>query len=488
VALLVALWPMHALANGRMPGANDVAFDYGDADHLVARATFGVMQSFDRGASWQWVCEQAIDTSGVIADPPLALTADGTQVLLPPTGGALLSRNLGCSWERAPSPLAGKRGVDLTLDPGDAAHLYVLMSTILEIDAQGFGVYENLLIETRDSGRSWELVATLPTDFEAETVEVAASDAKRIYVSGTASRNPRQGILQRSEDGGAMWVRTMLDLPAGTGSLLISAIDPNDADRLWLRVPARGDTIGLLPARLFLSEDKGASFRMLAGTQRGMFGFALSPDGTQLAYGGPMDGLFVGPSDGSGTFEKVSNLGVRCLRWPAQDALYACGSEPRDAFSLGVSRDRGQTFQGLYRMVETCPAECATGSSFAGVCQEAWETTRPWVEATGAMCAVEWAAPEDAGAGAENDAGADDARADDAGGELDAGAEDDAQVSEEDAGDVEVDTEDAGEKRANSDAGCSCGVVASEPDWAGPLLGCLSLLGLGAARRRRRGR
>src|SRR3954451_17459702 len=75
-----------ARANGRMPGANDVVFNAGVPQQLLARATFGIVQSLDAGDNWQWICEQAIDVSGVIADPPLALMADGTQVLLPPTG------------------------------------------------------------------------------------------------------------------------------------------------------------------------------------------------------------------------------------------------------------------------------------------------------------------------------------------------------------------------------------------------------------------
>jgi hypothetical protein len=67
--------------------------------------TFGLVQSFDRGASWQWICEQAINVSGEY-DPPMAVAADGSMVLLPPLadvdsglppGGALVSRDGGCS-------------------------------------------------------------------------------------------------------------------------------------------------------------------------------------------------------------------------------------------------------------------------------------------------------------------------------------------------------------------------------------------------------
>ena len=404
VAAFVWLFASSALANGRMPGANDLVLSAADPARLVARATFGIVQSADHGATWSWICEQAIDVSGVIADPPLALSEDGSLVLLPPTGSALVSADRGCNWVRASAPLAATRGADLTVDPSDAKRVLVVTSTLSVVDDKGFGSYENLIVETRDDARSWQLLATLPPDFEAETIEVAHSDARRIYVSGSDAHNPRLGVILRSEDGGATWSKSTLALPAGTGSLWISGIHPSDADRLWVRVAARGDTIGLLPARLYLSTDKGATFAMLASTTKGMFGFALSPDGSSLAYGGPGDGLYVGPSDGS-AFVKQSALAVRCLRWPRQDALYACASEPADPFSVGVSSDSGRSFRALYRLVDTCPATCAAETSFAGSCQAAWSQTRPFIAASAALCSVPWSAPRAAPA----DAGSSDA-------------------------------------------------------------------------------
>lgn len=398
--VLVGSWLLasSALANGRMPGANDLVFSAGDPARMVARATFGIVQSVDRGATWSWVCEQAIDVSGVVADPPITMTADGTLVLLPPTGSALVSSDRGCNWVRVAAPLVATRGADLTVDPSDEKRVLVVTSTLRKVDDAGFGVYENLVVETRDDARSFVLLATLPGDFEAETIEVARSDARRIYVSGSDAHDPRLGVILRSDDAGATWSRSILSLPAGTGSLWISGIHPRDPDRLWVRVAARGDTIGLLPARLYLSTDKGATFTMLAATTKGMFGFALSPDGSSVAYGGPTDGLFVGPSDGSG-FVKRSALGVRCLRWPLRDALYVCASEPADPFSLGVSSDDGLSFRALYKLTDTCPATCATGTSFADSCEVAWSQTRPFIQASGAMCSVPWSAPMSSDAG-----------------------------------------------------------------------------------------
>ncbi|MET0286790.1 MAG: hypothetical protein ABW352_20075 [Polyangiales bacterium] len=387
--LLVSLIALPAAANGRMPGANDIVFSSALPDRLITRATYGILESDDRGASWRWICEQAIDVSGVIADPPLGLLHDGSEVLLPPTGSALVSRDHGCGWTRVGEPLANKRGADLTLDPSDPRRMLVLTSTLRATDAMGIGSYENQLIETRDGAQSWRVLATLPTDFESETVEIAHSDGMRLYVSGADAARPRLGVVLRSEDGGQSWSRATLDLPAGTGSLWISGIHPSNPDKLWLRVAARGDTLGLLPARLYASVDKGATFTQLATTNKGMFGFALSPDGAQLAYGGPGDGLFVGPSDGS-AFVKRSSLSVRCLRWP--DALYACADEPADPFSVGVSRDQGVTFEPLFRLRDSCPALCAPGTSFATSCEAAWTVTNLQLSAAGSapMCMLPW--------------------------------------------------------------------------------------------------
>jgi hypothetical protein len=495
-ALILALSTLlarPAQANGRMPGANDVIFDARDPNHLVVRATFGVVQTFDAGARWSWICEQAVDVSGVIADPPLGMLEDQSLVLLPPTGSALISRDQGCSWKREASVLAGKQGVDLTMHPSDPKQLFVVTSTVTAVDA-GFGVYENLVVRTGDDAKSWELLSTLPTDFQAETMELAKSNPQRLYVSGVDSVNPRLGVLFVSDDGGASFQKRTLDLPTGSGSFLISGIHPTNPDMVWLRVPARGDTIGILPARLFLTTDAGKSFRMLAATQRAMFGFALSPDGTQLAYGGPNDGLYVGPSDGSGGFQKRGNWSIRCLRWTDSGALYACGGEPFDAFSLGVSTDQGMTFRPLYKLADTCPAECAAGSQFAGSCQEAWGPVRPMLKAAANMCTVPWADDElDAGApmslldggppALDASVDAADEAAEPA---LDAAEEPADDAASADKADADA---DAATNSGERDGGCSCGVSRSGRGVRIDLGGWLALASVGLrARRKRHGR
>jgi len=408
LGVLASVWQAApARANGRMPGATELSIARSDPQHLLARATYGLVQSFDGGNSWQWICEQAINVSGE-ADPPLALTADGTLVLLPTTGGTLISRDKGCSWAPAPA-LQDSKAIDLTVDPTDTSHVLVVTSTISDIDGAGLVSYTNVVFETRDNALNWKVAGTLRSDFKVETLEVAPADPRRVYVSGTASESPLIGVIERSDDAGETWERTTLDLPPTSGSLFISAVDPDDPDRLWVRVPAQGDRFGLFPANLLVSLDRGASFAMLGGTTKGMLGFALSPDGTQLAYGGPFDGLFIGAADGSGPIAKVSDVRVRCLRWNA-DGLYACGSEPQDPFSVGLSTDDGASFRPIYEMGDTCPQQCPEGTSFAQTCQQSWQGVGPRIAADGASCSVAWAQPTtDAGSG--RDAGAPDAGA-----------------------------------------------------------------------------
>jgi hypothetical protein len=412
LSLALALYASSATANGRMPGATALSLADPDSRHILVRATFGFVQSFDGGSTWQWVCENAIQVSGE-SDPPTTVTADGTLVLLPPVGGALISRDHGCSWLKAASPLSGKRSIDLTLDPQNAARVLVVTSTVSKIDESGLVTYDNLLIETRDNAANFTELSQLPGDFRAETLEIAPSDPARIYVSGTASDSPLLGVLFCSENGGQTWTRRTLPLPEGSGSLFISGIHPTDPDRVWVRVPARGDSFGLYPASLLVTKDKGEHFQVLADTQKAMFGFALSPDGAELAYGGPFDGLYVGASDGSSSFTKVNGIGVRCLKW-TRAGLYACGSEPPDAFSIGRSTDRGKSFEALYRMTQTCPQECNNLTGFATACRGPWQTIARAIDAGSAQCREQWLTADAGTEAGSNDAGNDSGDAPDA--------------------------------------------------------------------------
>jgi hypothetical protein len=491
-ALAVCLFTERAHANGRMPGATALTIGAGDTDRIVVRATYGIVTSRDAGRTWNWICEQAIGVSGE-TDPPLVVTSDGTFVLASPKGGLLLSRDEGCTWSPGPSLFAETRAVDLASDPAAPSRAVAISSTVQSIDDQGLVTYSNVIGETTNDARSWQALGALPADFAAETVEIAPSDPGRIYVSGTASDNPLTGVVVRSRDGGATWDRFTLTLPDGSGSVFISGIDPRDPDRLWIRVPARGDTFGFFPASLLLSEDGGETFSFVARTDRAMFGFALSPDGTQLAYGGPFDGVYLGPSTG-GTFTKVSTLGVRCLKW-RPTGLYACASQPGDPFTLGLSPAGDGTFESLYDARTTCPEACTVGGSFAVACEPTWNIVGPGIGAP-TTCAVPWTVTDAGVPALDASTGAGGAPSRDGGAGAGTGGTPDVASggTPSSAGgappvfDASVgDTPDAGtavEKPRASSSDCSCDLARNRPPtWS--FMAAIAALLIGARARRR---
>jgi hypothetical protein len=386
-----------------LPAATALAIHPTDEQQLLLGLTYGLALSRDGGAGWTWMCEQQIEGNGGDVDPAIVMTSDGTLVVLSLTnGGVLVSRDDGCSFERAMGPLQGHRGVDLTLDPSQPGRVLTLTSTIVEVTDAGQPRYRNLLAHSLDHGRNWQVLAEFPDDFFAETVEVAASDPNRIYVTGTAASDPLEGTVERSDDGGLSWKRTTVQLPRGSGSMFVSAIHPKDPDRLWVRVPGRGDIYGVLPTKLWLSTDGGASFDQVGDTQGGMLGFAVSPDGDRIAFGGPLDGLFVAPSDASAAPSKVSDTLVSCLRWRS-NGLYACVLETGAPYSLGFAADPAQEFVPLWQRANTCRDTCTPPSPLEMRCQAPWEQIAPLIDADTPVCGASSSMP-DGGIDAGSDA------------------------------------------------------------------------------------
>ncbi len=383
-----------ASANGRFPGADQLVIAPSDAQHLLVRATFGFIETYDAGGSWQWICEEIVGQIGT-ADPPLAVTGDGTIVVGVPFQGVAISHDRGCTWLYAP-PLANQLVVDLTGEPSDPASLLVLVSTYdAEAPPDAGLAFINRVVETKDNGRTWtQLGMALPRDLIATTIEVAPSDARRIYVGGMIGDPPLEAIV-RSEDGGQTWIRTTLPSSNGSGGWFVSAVDSRNPDRLWMRALAHApDAFGMATTTLRMSADRGETWSDLARTEGSMFGFALSPDGSQLAYGGPQDGIFVGPSDGSGSFAQVSSLRNRCLTWSAS-GLYACATEPYDPFAVGMTRDGGASFRAIYQLADTCPQVCPDDGPFARLCHASWSDPSSGAalltRATAESCSVPWA-------------------------------------------------------------------------------------------------
>jgi len=147
-----------------------------------------------------------------------------------------------------------------------------------------------------------------------------------------------------------------------------------------------------------VSADGARTFREVYAAAGSLTGFALSPDGAEVALGGADDGILVA-STRDFRWKKVSDVHAQCLTWTTA-GIYACGVEWLDRFVIGLSRDRGATFEALSHMSDPCPMRCAAGSTAGRICTgDLWRATQNAIKQDAGACspAPSWdggAAPE----------------------------------------------------------------------------------------------
>jgi hypothetical protein len=353
--LLLAAAP--AAANGRFPLGNQIIFAPGvDPNRIVLRTTYAIFESQDNGKTWPVLCEDVLGLptgpgTTNYEDPELAFTANGNLLagLLRPTSGLDLSSDLGCNWSCNSGALANQAIADIVVRP-DARNV-VLALTQTNQDA---GTYSQVF-ESTDNGATWtKLGNAFDTSLLLTTIDVSASDPKRIYVAGVSGYGAqRAALLFISSDDGATWTQHALPSaafdPSQEDSIFIGAVDPIDPDRVYLRSDAIvSDSGGVSRLTYTTSGDAGLSFHVAdkfntppARLVGELLGFALSPDGSKVYVGTLEDGLWVA-SRADMNFRQTSNIQVACLATRGSE-LWACSKEAT-GFLAGVSTDDGVCF------------------------------------------------------------------------------------------------------------------------------------------------
>jgi hypothetical protein len=374
-ALALALSPTSALANGRFPAADQIVLNPADPAHLVLRATFGLLQSRDAGRSWTWICEAAV---GYMGDPAVAVLGGG-QLLAGFFGSVAVSAEQGCSWGNVTLETRYQYAFDTTLDPADPGRAWVLT---VSVD----GTRQVSLLSLDSSGA---ILEALPVGegFVPSTVEVAPSNPDRIYVTGAIENEP--SIVLRSEDRGHNWQRFPFDA-YGSLPLFISAIDPLNPDLLYARIDNQVDASRPTTQRqpsdhLLVSRDAGETWQTVFSLDGDLYGFALSPDGSRIATGGPGLGLYLANTrDLEFQPAPAPVRGLRCLRW-TEEGLLACGQESLDGWTVGLSRDEGQSFEARWHVRDLSPLECSAASTTGSVCPSVWPDIARTIDAQGAV-------------------------------------------------------------------------------------------------------
>ena len=361
VALGLCLCSSTALANGRFPLSNQVAKTSALPQSLLVRASFGLLISSDGGKTFSWICEAAPGYGGT-QDPGIALFADGS-IAVAAFEGMSVSHDGGCTWHAIKDDgIADQYVIDVATERDAPERGVAITST-------GLGPTEFYVqtFETLDSGRTWKKTgAQLPTDLLSETIDVAPSNPKRLYVSGVIGQEQdRKGVLSVSDDRGATWVRKLIPLE-GDQAVYIAGVDPLDDKRVYIRTRGVAD-------RLLVSDDAGKTLREIGRTTGAMTGFGVEPNGARVAFGGPMAGLFLGPRDAM-TIPKIGPQTSVCLYW-ASEGLYACGADSDDGYIVGRSDDGAETFVPVLPTLSAIKGPlttCAPGGEYEQKCAPVW--------------------------------------------------------------------------------------------------------------------
>lgn len=334
-----------AHANGRFPRAQTILTS---GDRVVLRATFGLMISEDHGKTFDWVCEQAIGFSGPW-DPPLAVR--GRTIYLGLADG-LRTTEGGCAFTRV-AELEGQLVSDLSEERGT-----VWLATSTPKDPA-------FVWRSRDGGRFERLGKGIPGIY-VDTLDVdrgTLGRPARVYATGVEVGKNVAPHLFRSDDGGVSF-RELHPAWPSEGRLYLASVDRTNADRLLIR------TLGVKGSDLLLSEDGGATVRVVFHFDGAMFGFARDGDDVWVGSGTPSEGLHRS-TDGGKTFTKVRDQLVYCLHADGS-RLYGC-SEPYapSGYAIALSEDRGATWRSLATFSDVRgPLACDAGDG--AKCVDAW--------------------------------------------------------------------------------------------------------------------
>ncbi|HKQ69431.1 MAG TPA: hypothetical protein VJT73_08835 [Polyangiaceae bacterium] len=333
-----------AYANGRFPNASQIVAEPGNPSHLVARSTLGILVSRDDGAHWSWICESAIAQKPLI-DPPIATTADGS-ILVATETGVFRGQGGGCAWARAAGAVRDREVVDLTVDALAPARVYAIYRTL---SAEG-GSAAAVAVSS-DNGATFTNTGPVIDDFFALTIEVAPSSSAVLYASGTNATSDEQ-LFFRSDDGGTTWKRKTI---GGVGTPYIGGVDPLAADVAYVRTDDA-------ESALLVTTDGGDHFRSIFSSNQRLVGFAVSPNGRQIAVGSLGDGIVLleKPEGDAGAWaaDRVRPFSTECFAWtPA--GFYACSLEQMDGFAIGYAADARQPVVPLLKLPELVPLTCA---------------------------------------------------------------------------------------------------------------------------------
>lgn len=362
-AALLASFPTAAAANGRFPATVHVQSVPGDNQSIFLPTTFGLLISDDDGASFHWICENAIGYTGIY-DPDYALTSDGS-IWATTFQGLRVTHDGGCNWTTIAGPLDGRYIGEVEIGPD---------GTIWATTSDG-----DKTNDVFKSTNGTDFTATNLSDGMAwwRTLRIAPTDAQRIYVAGFQpsqpmgdAMTPAEALAYRSDNAGGSWQK--LDLTdiefAAVPEIEFLATAPDDPDTIYAVSVGVNAPTG---DRLYVSHDAGANWQALLDMNDTIVAFLVLGTGPnyEIHVGTVGDGNRTS-TDGGANWNSSDTPRQACIEKRADGTYFSCGANwDPDFFALGRSTD-GQSWQKVMRFVDIAgPVSCPPGTVQFDICE-----------------------------------------------------------------------------------------------------------------------
>lgn len=343
--------PAHA--NGRLPSIVSIHQRPGSED-LALWSTWGLLVA--RGERrFRWMCENALKVGGAF-DPDIVFRADGSMVIAT-FEGVLINKD-GCTFE--PTGLGAKFISRIAEGPDGALYAAAVEAT------------DGAIYKSTDGGATFPSKSSpgMPNDWW-ESLEVAPSNAQRLYLSGfrfaAGSKTP---LVFRSDNGGMTWADGVTVPQAGTGTVSdtsIVGIGRQNPDLVFAKVTyALGDSTPT--DRIYRSTDAGATWTPVLTAPAALTAFEIRRDGTVLAA--TVSAAWSSSDNGATFTEFAAGLQVSCLEELEDGTLLACGQNYEPDFMAVASSTDARSWSKVFRFSEAAgPVDCAVGTLQCDTCQ-----------------------------------------------------------------------------------------------------------------------